>query len=239
KGARQLCGYDDDEIIGRRIDILIPEEYRDRARAAFQKLLNGERIEAYAPEPVRKAGTRVRVMISLSPVRNRAGELIGAASIARDISDLRRSQEALRQSQQSLSTLMSNLPGMAYRSIPAAQWRIELLSEGVLGLTGHTAAELSADSGPSYLDLSDEDDRGGTRHVSEAVLVDGRPYHLTYRIRTATGGRKWVMEQGRGVRDASGTVTAIEGIIMDVTERVEARQLLEKRVAEQIGRAHV
>ncbi len=232
KGARQLCGYDDDEIIGRRIDILIPEEYRDRARAAFQKLLNGERIEAYASERVRKDGTRVPVMISLSPVRNRAGELIGAASIARDISDLRRSQEALRQSQQSLSTLMSNLPGMAYRSIPGAQWRIEFLSEGALELTGYSAAELIGESGPSYLDLIDEDDRGALRHDIEAALVDGRPFHLTYRIRTATGGRKWVMEQGRGVRDASGTVTAIEGIIMDVTERVEARQLLEKRVAE-------
>lgn len=232
KGAQQLCGYDDAEIIGQHIDILIPAEYRDRASAAFRKLVNGERIEAYASERVRKDGTRVPVMISLSPVRNRAGELIGAASIARDISDLRRSQEALRQSQQSLSTLMSNLPGMAYRSVPGSPWRIEFLSEGALELTGYSPSDLMGGSGPSYLDLIDEDDRSALRHDIEAALLDGRPFHLTYRIRTASGGQKWVMEQGRGVRDATGTTTAIEGIIMDVTERVEARHLLEKRVAE-------
>jgi PAS domain S-box-containing protein len=232
RGAERLCGYTGDEAIGRSIEFLIPEENRAYAAAGFAKVARGEYVPPYESERIRKDGSRVAVMISLSPVRNRDGEIIGAASIARDISGRKRAEEALRRSEESLATLLSNLPGMAYRSVPGKEWRIEFVSEGALELTGYPPSRLVGSRGNSYVDLIDDDDRSALRHDVEAAVYAQRPFHLTYRIRTASGEQKWVMEQGRGVRDASGEITALEGIVMDVTERVEARHLLEQRVAE-------
>jgi PAS domain S-box-containing protein len=232
RGAERLYGYSAEEAIGRSFTFLIPSHCQHLAAEDFKKIARGENVPPFESERMRKDGSSVAVMISLWPVRGQNGEVLGAASIARDISERKQAEEALRQSQQSLSTLMSNLPGMAYRSVPEREWRIEFVSEGAQDLTGYPPADLVGIRGHSYVDLIHEDDRSALRHDVEAAVFTDRPFHLTYRIRTASGEEKWVMEQGRGVRDASGQTTAIEGIVMDVTERVRARHLLEQRVAE-------
>ncbi|HYH12358.1 MAG TPA: histidine kinase, partial [Thermomicrobiales bacterium] len=66
----------------------------------------------------------------------------------------------------------------------------------------------------------------------EAAIQSRQPYRLTYRITTASGEVKWVMEQGRAVEDAEGNVVALEGIIIDVTDRIQSRHELERRVEE-------
>ncbi len=201
-------------------------------RELFAHLAGGGRIDVYETERVRKDGSRIAVAVSLSPVRNRQDEIIGVAAIARDISGRKRQEEELRRSQQSLETLIRNLPGMAYRSIPGDYWKIEFLSEGVQGITGYSPEELLENDGAKYLDMLEKEDLARVRaEVTEAMRV-GRPHHVTYRIRTASGEERWLMEQGQGVRDEHGQVTAIEGIGMDVTERVHARQLLEQSVVE-------
>lgn len=231
-GAEQLSGYMADEAIGQFIEFLIPEEYRERATANFQQLRRGEMVPAFESERLRKDGSRVPVLVSLWPVRDRDGRVLGAASIARDITLLKEAEEALRRSQQSLSALMSNLPGMAYRSIPGDYWKMEFLSEGAYELTGYSTEELLENDGALYIGLIDKEERSRVRAEVIEAMRAGKPHHVTYRIRTASGQEKWVMEQGRGVREENGEVIAIEGIAMDVTERVKARQLLEQRVSE-------
>ena len=232
RGAERLFGYEAKEAIGRPIDFVIPEHCRELAMEDFRRIARGEMVPPFEAERTRKDGSTIEVLISLWPVRGHNGEIVGAASIARNISARKQAEEALRRSQQSLSTLMSNLPGMAYRSVPEPEWRIEFVSEGAQDLTGYPPSRLIGVAGNSWVDLIHEDDRSALRHDVEAAIISGRPYHLTYRIRTASGEEKWVMEQGRGVRDASGKVTTLEGIVVDVTERVQSRRLLEQRVAE-------
>ncbi len=231
RGAERLYGYPADEIIGRSMDILVPDDQKDRMHEVFARIAHGGHVDAYETERVRKDGSRVAVAVSLSPVRNRAGEPIGVAAIARDISARKRQEEALRRSKQSLSTLLANLPGMAYRSIPGSPWRIDFVSEGAEALTGYTKEELEAGT-PSILDLIDPDELPGLRRDIERAVEAGEPFHLTYPITTRSGERKWVMDQGRRVRDVAGAPTAVEGIMMDITDRVRARHLLEQRVTE-------
>ena len=147
-----------------------------------------------------------------------------------DISEQKEAEAALQESQRALATLMSNLPGMAYRSRNALDGMMEFASEGSLELLGYAPSELMGKI--SYTELIHVDSRQKVWESIQEAVQAGRPYHLTYRILTAGGEEKWVWEQGRGVPDSSGQMIALEGFVTDITERVMAQQLLETRVEE-------
>jgi len=143
----------------------------------------------------------------------------------------KRADEALRESERRLSTLISNLPGMAYRSRNDAEWTMEFISQGSLELTGYRPEELIGNRTISYEELIHPDDRENVRQDVQAALSEGRPFEITYRLITPEG-KRWVWERGRGVYSPQGRLEALEGFITDITERVTARRNLEQRVAE-------
>jgi PAS domain S-box-containing protein len=165
-------------------------------------------------------------------VGGEAGAFDVLEGIVTDISDQVRAHEELRESQQSMQALLGNLPGMAYRSRPGAPWQIDFVSEGALELTGYPPAALVGVGEASYVRLIDPDDRMALRHEIELAIAERQPFHLNYRITTAGGAVKWVMEQGRAIHDETGAVDRLEGIITDVTDRIQARHLLQQRVEE-------
>ena len=133
------------------------------------------------------------------------------------VAELRRSQLALHESERSLKTLISNLPGIAFRCKNDRLWTMELISEGCLGLTGYTADELLMNRKIAFIDLIHADDRPGVWEEVQAALKASRPYQLTYRIKRASGEERWLWEQGRGVFDSNGQLVALEGFISDIT----------------------
>jgi PAS domain S-box-containing protein len=92
-GAERLYQYAADEVVGRHISILVPSDQPDELPDIMARLRRGERIEHYETQRIRKDGTRIHVSVTISPVRNAAGEIIGASAIARDISQRRRLEE--------------------------------------------------------------------------------------------------------------------------------------------------
>jgi PAS domain S-box-containing protein len=96
KAAERMFGYTADEAIGQSIRMLIPDELQDQEDMILARLRRGERIEHFETVRKRKDGTLVDVSLSVSPIRNRAGEIVGAAKIARDISETKRLLDAER-----------------------------------------------------------------------------------------------------------------------------------------------
>gem|GEM_PF-326745 len=143
----------------------------------------------------------------------------------------RRSRKALQESQRTLSTLMSNLPGMAYRCRNDRDWTMEFVSEGSLALTGHQPEELIGNKVVAYGDLLHPEDRDMVWESTQAALEAKEPFQINYRILVGEE-EKWVWEQGQGVYSNSGELQALEGFATDITERVTARQNLESRVEE-------
>jgi PAS domain S-box-containing protein len=86
-GARRLFGYEEEEIIGQSILRLIPENLRHEEDEILRKVRSGEKIEHYETTRISKGGEIREVAVSISPIRNTTGEVIGASKIARDISD--------------------------------------------------------------------------------------------------------------------------------------------------------
>jgi PAS domain S-box-containing protein len=166
-------------------------------------------------------------------VQERTAELQKAnQALADEVAERQRAEKALHNNERRLSTLLSNLPGMVYRSHSEPGWSLEFVSEGSLGLVGISPYELLGRSKATFADMIDADDRQIVVDQVEEALREKLPYTLTYRIRTANGELKWVWEQGRAVYDDDGAPLALEGFVTDVTDRIMAQQMLEQRVSE-------
>ena len=94
-GAERLYGYTADEVIGRSIATLIPPGLQGEQDLILGKVLAGERIEQYDTRRVRKDGAQVHVALTVSPITDSDGRIVGASTIARDITELKRAGEAL------------------------------------------------------------------------------------------------------------------------------------------------
>jgi PAS domain S-box-containing protein len=93
RGAEQLFGYTAEEAVGQPITMLIPTERRDEEPTILARIRSGERIDHYETIRRRKDGSLVEISLTVSPVKNADGEIIGASKIARDITERRRAQE--------------------------------------------------------------------------------------------------------------------------------------------------
>ena len=97
--AERIFGYSAEEMIGRSITTIIPPELQDDEPRILATIARGERIEHFETVRVTKAGQRVEVSLTISPVRDETGKIIGAAKIARDITQQNKAEQALRTSE--------------------------------------------------------------------------------------------------------------------------------------------
>lgn len=99
KGAERIYGYSADEAVGMNISMLVPGDRPDEIPEILRKIARGEPIEHYESVRVTKDGRRLSVSISVSPLRDKSGEVVGASAIARDITAQRKAEDQLRQAQ--------------------------------------------------------------------------------------------------------------------------------------------
>ncbi len=144
-----------------------------------------------------------------------------------ELAERRRAEGALRESRRMLATLMSNLPGMAYRCHNDRDWTLQFVSEGCLELTGYAAADLVDKRVISYEQLIHPDDRAYVWDEIQSALSRGQPFRLTYRLISRDGTEKWVWEQGRRVTLRGKAEIFLEGFVVDITERIQAEQALQ------------
>ena len=139
-------------------------------------------------------------------------------------------EQSHRENERRLATLLSNLPGMAYRCKNDRDWTMEFVSDGCEALTGYKAADLVGIGARTYNSLIHPDDRDRIWNEVQESVSKRLPFRLTYRIVAADGRERSVWEQGVGV--FSGTeLTALEGFITDITERKLADDTLREAEA--------
>ncbi|MGH7767139.1 MAG: PAS domain-containing sensor histidine kinase, partial [Candidatus Binatia bacterium] len=102
KAAERIFGYSAQEMIGRSITVIIPPERLDEERSILEQLCRGERIEHYETVRVSKDGRAIDVSLTISPIQDATGRIVGASKVARDITARRRMEDALRESEERL-----------------------------------------------------------------------------------------------------------------------------------------
>ncbi|MGQ3331074.1 PAS domain S-box protein [Halorubrum sp. FL23] len=137
-----------------------------------------------------------------------------------------RAEYRLEETQRRFRTLLSNVPGIAYRCRNERSWPMLFVSDGCTELTGYEPSDLF-DGNVSYgRDIMHPDDHDRVWDSIQDALEAREPFRVEYRIRTADGAERWVWEQGQGVFE-DGEAVALEGFITDVTQRKESQEQLE------------
>ncbi len=103
KGAERLFGYAAEEAVGQNITLIIPPERRDEERTIVEQLTRGERVDHFETVRMRKDGSLLDVALTISPMKDASGRVVGASKLARDITERKRAEEALRQAQTDLA----------------------------------------------------------------------------------------------------------------------------------------
>ncbi|MBF0451734.1 MAG: ABC transporter substrate-binding protein [Candidatus Magnetomorum sp.] len=148
--------------------------------------------------------------------------------LKKEIEKRKATDDMLRESERALTTLMCNLPGMAYRCLNNKNWTMIFVSDGCFELTGYKSSELCFDMEVAYGDLLHPDDREMVWNLIQDAIIKKTTFELTYRIHVKSGQTKWVWEQGLGVFNERGELMALEGLINDITENKLALEKLEQ-----------
>jgi PAS domain S-box-containing protein len=141
-------------------------------------------------------------------------------------------ETSLKNSERKISNLLSNLPGIAYRSLNDDTYTMQFVSQGCYKLTGYEPSDLIANKTVSYLDLIHPEDREMVNQEVKSALYENRPFKLFYRITDRQGHLKWVWEQGRGIYSEDGEIELIDGLIADVTKQRKIEKEREDLIAQ-------
>src|SRR5215213_1992802 len=106
KGAERIFGYTADEVVGKPVTILIPDDHMDEEPTILARLRAGDRIEHYETVRVRKDGRLIDISLTVSPIKGPHGQVIGASKIARDITEQRQARRALDEASERLKVAL-------------------------------------------------------------------------------------------------------------------------------------
>lgn len=220
-GRREdVVGKSDYDLAWRREEAEIIRQSDRQVMEKREQLLDMEETQRQSD------GQEAVFLTSKVPLENEPGDIIGALGICSDITLRKRDEAALKESERRLSTLMANLPGMAYRCRNDRQWTMEFVSEGCYPLTGYLPEDVIGNKKVAYAEIIHAEDREKVQQQVQAALVKKEPFQIEYRIRTMGGDERWVWEQGRGVYGGDGELLALEGLVTDITERKETEERL-------------
>jgi PAS domain S-box-containing protein len=146
-----------------------------------------------------------------------------------DMSERERAEQALRESEKTLRSLVDALPGIAFRARNDDDWTVEEVSPQVEELFGYTREDF-LEGRITWAQLIHPGDAGMIRESVALAMSERRPYRIEYRVRARDGTEMWLWEQGHGVYDGDEAVR-IEGFAMDVTARKAAEDVLRESEA--------
>ncbi|HYH43694.1 MAG TPA: PAS domain S-box protein, partial [Burkholderiales bacterium] len=146
KGAEQLLGWPADHAIGQSIHLIVPPELRDNERQILARLRSGERVEQLDVERLRKDGSRVHTLVTISPVHDHQGHIIGASTTVRDISTRKAWEDSLMRSEEAQRLLVGIHDATRGLSDPALVMREIVTRIGVhFNVTRCAYGEVDAD----------------------------------------------------------------------------------------------
>ena len=133
RGAERLFGFTSEEVVGRSITIIIPGDRLEEEPTILDKIHRGERIEHFETVRQRKDGSLVDISLTISPIRDSRGNIVGASKIARDITELKKARDRqhllmreMSHRVRNLFTLSSSIVGLSVRSAKSPQELAEL-----------------------------------------------------------------------------------------------------------------
>jgi len=222
-GAERLFGYSAEEAIDQPITLIIPPERHDEEKVIIERLRRGEAIEHFETVRVAKSGRRLDISLTISPVRDNTGKIIAASKVARDVTERKRAQRALRASEERFRFLADTIPSMVWTAAPDGtityanrRWR------EYYGLTLEQNSEAC-----SELVLHPDDYERCVTEWNEA-LREGKQYEIEVRNRRHDGVYRWFITRAVPLRDGLGQIVSWFGVTTDIQDQKETQEHLQE-----------
>ncbi len=223
RGAEGLFGYTTDEIVGQQIDRLVPEELREEEQTLRHRTLGGASVEQFETQRLHKAGRRIDVSISMSPITDDNGTVVATAQMMRDISFRKQAEAAMKTSEERFRTLTTAIPQLVWTCRPDGAW--EYVSEQWLAYTGTTIED---NLGSGWLASIHPEDISMVERMWNEAVASGLNYNAEYQLRAWDGSYHWHLARATPQRDDVGHIVRWFGTTTDISSQKDTEATLER-----------
>ncbi len=237
RAAETMFGYTAAEAVGRPITLIIPAERWAEEADVLARVRRGEKVDHFETERVGKDGRRVTISLTVSPVKDAAGHVIGASKVARDITgrrkleadillrarELQRANERLRESEERLHL------SQQVAHIGTFDWNIEtgvnIWTPELEAMHGLAPGGFS-NTQTAWENLLHPDDREAALRCVALALRTGQPGEGEWRVVWPNGAVHWIAARFQAFKNEAGQPVRLAGVNVDITERRQAEKKL-------------
>lgn len=222
-GAEVMFGYTANEMIGKSISILFPPEQMNEEDEILKHLRRGEMVQHLEAVRICKDRTKIDISATICPIRDNAGNVIGASTIARNITERKRSETLLRESEQHFRTLANGGTTLIWTA--GLDKLCNYFNEPWLRFTGRS---LEQEMGNGWAEGVHPEDFDRCLATFVTSFDERKPFSMNYRIRHADGDYRWIRDDGNPRYDSMGDFLGYIGFCYDITEQINSAAELEQ-----------
>jgi PAS domain S-box-containing protein len=227
--AERIYGYEANEIIGHPVSLLIPRDRADEMTEILERIRRGERVDHYETTRLTKDDATIAVSLTVSPIHDASGTIVGASSIARDITERERVQDQARSaSQYARSLIEASLDPLVTIS---PDGKITDVNEATIRVTGADRDQLVGTDFSDYFTEPDQAREGYRQVFAQGFVTD---YPLT--IRHTSGTLTDVLYNASVYKDTTGNVLGVFAAARDVTAQKQAESKVAQQRAQELER---
>jgi PAS domain S-box-containing protein len=192
RGAEKIFGYEAEEVIGKPVNILIPADHPNEEPDILERIRRGKRIDHYETVRVRKDGTKLNISLTISPVRDGSGKIVGASKIARDITERNRMEAERRRAEEQYQILAHEAEHRTKNILQTVQATVRLTrSENIADFKTAVDGRIQALANINTLFVKS---RWAGAELHELVTQELEPYRKGEAARISIDGPEPVLE---------------------------------------------
>jgi diguanylate cyclase (GGDEF)-like protein/PAS domain S-box-containing protein len=224
-GAQRIYGYSAEEALGQPISLLVPTERPNEVPQILERIRQGEKVEHFETVHLTKSGLRLDVSLTVSPIKDSEGNVVGGSTIARDVTERKQAGERLRQVEQRYRVLVERIPAITYIQQIGRNSQTVYVSPQVTEVVGYTPEECTI-SPDLWIKILHPDDRERVLAEDRRTNETGEPFVMEYRQLAKDGHLVWIRDEATLVRSEEGEPLYWLGVQIDITERKQTEEAL-------------
>jgi PAS domain S-box-containing protein len=232
RGAEKVFGYSSAEAVGQPMTLLLPPDRAEEEAGILAQIRRGESVKHFETVRVRKDGKKIDVSVTISPISDATGAIVGASKIARDITFHKQAEEVLRESEERFHAMLNGIPQLAWTAEPDGY--VFWFNQRWYDYTGTTPEETK---GWGWQNVHDPTFLPKVLDRWKLAIAGGTPFEMEFPLRASDGSFRMFLTRILPLRDANGDVLRWFGTNTDISERRLAEVQLAGQAQELIRRA--